>query len=129
MHKILLTTLTLALCTFGFAVTANAADSSSPAMSQQKGQTTVSQAELEKMAATYQTVTAIRNEYTAKLKGAANKAEAQKIANKAQEEMKEAIRNHGLTMKEYSRMIKVIGSNPKLLEQFRTAVKNGGAGA
>lgn len=127
MHKQLLAIMSAAILSAGMALPAVAAPpSGSSAMSKSATPTHVSQAKLKKFAAAYQDVTNIRNKYTAKLQNANNKKKAQSIASQAQQEMKAAIRNHGFTIKSYSKIVRAVNSNPKLQKRFMKLTGNTG---
>lgn len=130
MRTPLLTTVAVATFAAGLAMNAGAApvpaDPPGSPATQSQNQTSVSQAELRKFAATYQAVTAISGRYTPKVRNAKNKQQAQKIADEARQKMKATIKQHGFTLDEYGNVVEAINNNPQLHKQFAQMVRSSG---
>lgn len=127
MQKTFLTAAITTLCAGAFAASAYATAPAQPSQgaaqppattAQTQQDTAVSHKELQRFAATYKDVTAIRTKYSTKLQQAKDKDDAQAIADTARGEMKTTIKKHGFTMDEYTRVVKALNSNPKLRKQF-----------
>jgi len=117
------TALTIALAALfaagGTAFAQDAQGTGQPAFGEATPQTAVTDQTVDTFADAFVAVQGIREEYTERLHGASDEAEAQALQQEAQEEMMRAVEQSGMSVQEYNEVAMALQNDPALMERVQ----------
>jgi len=117
------TALTIALAALfaagGTAFAQDAQGTGQPAFGEATPQTAVTDQTVDTFVDAFVAVQGIREEYTERLHGASDEAEAQALQQEAQEEMMRAVEQSGMSVQEYNEVAMALQNDPALMERVQ----------
>ena len=117
------TALTIALAALvaagGTAFAQAAQGTGQPAFGEATPQTAVTDQTVDTFVDAFVAVQGIREEYTERLHGASDEAEAQALQQEAQEEMMRAVEQSGMSVQEYNEVAMALQNDPALMERVQ----------